>query len=209
MFYTPRGLKIRIPIQEAFTYLGRIYPKRTPEQVLGTAEALDHMASVLPLVGLIGLKLDFAVWATIAVAFSGVILGKLILWFGATNFLPGIVSTSYAWSRTPWLLRVPLVLGLAYWLQGKRGVLIWLATIAACYIGETTLEFIAHSRRYERHGTNFSDSELAFIQAWRHHALGLGVAWDREVTDGEIETGVWHEPLEHYMAQFPGRVPTR
>lgn len=208
MFYTPRGLKIRIPVQEAFTYLGRIYPKRTPEQVLSTAEALDHMTSVLPLVGLIGLKLDFAVWTIIAIALAGVMIGKLILWFGATNLLPGIVSVSYAWSRVPWLLRLSFVFGLAYWLQDTRGVLIWLGTIAACYIGETILEFMSQSRRYRRHGLHLSDSELAFIQAWRNHALSLGVAWDQDLDDSEIESGVWHEPLEHYMTRFPGRVPT-
>ncbi len=43
--FTPRGLKIRLATDLAFTYLARLHPKFTAFQVLKTVEGIDLIPS--------------------------------------------------------------------------------------------------------------------------------------------------------------------
>ncbi len=47
--FTPRGLKIRLPVDYAFALMARLYPKVDAFKVLKTTESLELIPSVITL----------------------------------------------------------------------------------------------------------------------------------------------------------------
>ena len=69
--YTPRGLKVRLPIDFAFALIARLYPKYDAFKVLRTTEAIELMPKALSAVaGIICFLMELD-WTVIAVVVFG------------------------------------------------------------------------------------------------------------------------------------------
>lgn len=68
--YTPRGLKIRLPIDYSFALMTRLYPRITPFKFLKVTEALELLpaawASIAAVLAFLTLKSPYTVCAVVA-----------------------------------------------------------------------------------------------------------------------------------------------
>lgn len=202
--YTPRGLKIRLPIGHAFGLMARLYPKVDAFKVLKTTEGLEEIPGVL--VFITGMLSFFygvdALYIAISV-FLVSILGRLVTAFGL-YVIPGlpILGTLYSYiSGFGILLIVLTVYGLLS--VGWRSV-------AALFIGKILagmvniiFELWNVKRIYRASGIPVTQSEISFFNAYRIHASRLGCTTDITLSDSEWEEVNWSECFEDLANRWP------
>lgn len=82
-FMTPRGAKIRVSVQEAFTLMARLYPTKKPADILKTVEGIESVPSLFSTIAIIiGLLVGFNGYGIIIVAAGATILALLLINFG-------------------------------------------------------------------------------------------------------------------------------
>lgn len=208
-FYTPRGLKIRLSLPYAFTLLSRLYPKRTPEKVLLSTEAVDGL-SVLnwDVMTLLAIWYQAPFWAVTAIGIGASVAGTLTLWFGIF-LIPGLPTLSLWWSFIPTFFRLIGLLLAAYAFQGWDGVLSLVVAYGASFLANKALELKLVRSRYLRSGVLMTSSEVSFLQAYRLHAVDLGVTTDINVTQEEMTSAPWREVVLDYASDHMDRVPAQ
>ncbi|MEI6455439.1 MAG: hypothetical protein WCO93_04050 [bacterium] len=98
--FTPRGLKIRLPIEVAFTYIARLYPKYTAFQVLKTTEGIESLPSF------------FGFFTGLYVFIGQFSPTNIAVVVGLATLLAGIISAGGLFSLIPYI--TPLFTGLSY-----------------------------------------------------------------------------------------------
>lgn len=206
-FYSPRGLKIRFDVQYAFSLLARLYPKRSPEAVLATAEALvDLPGSHWNALFLLALLSGARPWAVIGFSVLGSIWGTAVVELGLF-IIPGAVTLAGIWSRIPWLVRVLGVPILATVVGGWTALVAW---VGAYVLAGSVHYVVSHLfTRWRQKGTGLiaTFSETAFLNAFRLHASSLGVSTDIVLSDKEADGIDWSLVAGHYAANYPGQIP--
>lgn len=202
--YTPRGLRVRLPLAYAFALMARLYPRVTAFKVLKTTEAIDDLGPALTFaVGVccFALRLDPLI---IGAAVAGAnIIAVLINRFGF-HVIPGLITLGllYSYISGFGILLVALILsGLI--LTGWQGVVAFFLGKLAAKVVTISIE-IGFSRSTKRDlGVALTFSERHFLNAYRHHAARLGKNLDLSVTDDELRSENWAETYENLAVEWP------
>lgn len=202
--YTPRGIKIRLQTEEAFTYIARLQPKFSAFQVLKTVEGIQLIPSVFGFVT--GLFLFFT-------DYSAVDIG---LYVGLASIL-GILLKESGFYIIPFLVRI--ITGLSY-LHGfgfftisilLTGLLTvgWKGTMFY-FIGRwiasliNSLVDILHTKRiFKKTGITVTASERNFFNSYRLHASRMGISTSLNVGEEEIASKSWELPLMKLGMEWP------
>ena len=202
--YTPRGLKIRLPVNFAFALMARLHPHVPPFRVLKTTEGIEGIpatTSFLVAIVCFALSADpvvtgVAVFVTSATAASLNRYGLFVV--------PGLVGlgTAFSWVSGYGVLLIGL-LAFGYYRCGWQGV-------AAYFVGRGVagalggiLEWHESRKAFELIGFPVSASERNFINAYRLHAGDLGLSTDITVPDEELSEENWM----HVFVEFAGEWP--
>lgn len=204
VLYTPRGLKIRLPIPYVFALIKRLYPKRNAYQVLTTTEAVDEIPSFLCNVALLtALFTKASFWGTIAAPTVAVLLGKVIIWNGLF-VVPGLPTMALIWSYLPpSFLRVLFIAILGFVQTGWTGLwAVLLAYLMVTVLGEAASLFFAKLR--SKPGFIVTESEACFFDAYNLHASAVGaITRNVGVSDEELEESNWVRLFLEYISSLP------
>ena len=202
--FTPRGLKIRLATDLAFTYLARLHPKFSAFQVLKTVEGIELIPSTFAFAT--GLYLffndclptDIAIYVCIAT-----IIGGLITTFGL-YVIPFMVRfiTGLSYLRGFGIFTIGIIItGLLT--VGWKGTLFY---FIVRYTASLILFFIdtwQMKMAHKKTGFAFTASERNFFNAYRLHASRMGVTTNLELEDGELESGKWELPYMMLQLKWP------
>lgn len=203
--YTPKGLKIRWDADSAFSLIARLYPKRRVKDVFRLTEALDVMPSSASLIaGLICFYLKLDLLKIFAIVGAVRLLAYcLIHWNIMLPVLPSIgriYNRVINWFLFPWI--VPIVAG--YFMMGWEAVLIFYTGITSGWILEFVIVMIKGRKTFKQFGFSFTQSEYAFIMAYRYFADKDGKSMDFTDFEGEeFELVFWIETYKDYAQTHP------
>ncbi|HHV63321.1 MAG TPA: hypothetical protein GXX51_11875 [Firmicutes bacterium] len=207
ILYTPRGLKIRLPIPYVFALIKRLYPERSAYQVLTTAEAVDEIPSFLCNVALLtALFTKASFWGTISASTIAVLLGKVIIWNGLF-LIPGLPTMALIWSYLPpSFLRMPFIAILGFVLAGWTGLwAVLLAYLMVTVLGEAASLLFGKLR--SKPGFIVTESEMCFFDAYNLHASAVGaITKNVGVSDEELEESNWILPFMEYIGGLSDQV---
>lgn len=198
--YTPRGLKIRLSVPEAFALMTRLYPQVTPYRVLKTTEAIELIPSTLSVIFVfIAIKLELSLISVFLVVIGAHIIGKLLTTFGLF-IIPGLVSISHLFS---YFNGYGIFLILIFIFGGWKILLIFCATqICTFFIGNFIEDF--QIKFYlKKTGLFFSASEMSFISAYRIHASRFGKITDTALSANELKENYWMEVFIYFAQKWP------
>jgi len=211
---TPRGLKIRLGLDWAFTLIARLWqkdPRTDAFRVLKTVEAIEYVPTVLAFAGSITAALvpSWPIWSVTIGAIAGTLLGVMLTRSGMFIILRplGIMMLARAWSYFPGFGELHIVaLVVRCLVRGWWLIPAWLVGHAAGAILQMGLEFLFVKLYHKLTGQPFTPSEINFFYAYMLHADRLGITRDIDVSDSEIEQGKWYACLADYAEKWPEAV---
>jgi hypothetical protein len=202
--YTPRGLKLRLPVDTAFALLARLHPQVDAFTVLKTTEALECTSAMA----------TFVVGMTCFALRTGPVVTGIVV--GVTALL------IYVLDRRAWLTLAPIIpIARLYSYVSGYGVMLiivclfgyWRAGwvgLAAFFAGKFTAMSINYfaevmwmKRASEKVGTVFTASERHFYNAYRWHAFRTGAPADVDVSAQELEPSNWQHVLVLLALKWP------
>ncbi len=202
--YTPRGLKIRIEIPYAFALMQRLYPEITPFRVLKTTEGIEELPSLLSLLaGLVSFALRLSPYEIVLSVMAAQIAGTLINIFGFYVF-PGLIALSTAYSYVSGfgvLLVIIFIVG--YFLTGLYGVLAFFVGTFSARIVAFVLHYFQTKKYMEQVNFPLTASEVHFFNAYRLHAVRVGVTTDIDLPDCELKESNWEHLYTIFSLQWP------
>lgn len=202
--YTPRGLKIRLPINYTFALLARLYPRIDAFRVLKTTEGIELIPSLLAFCTAMvcfGLYTSpFTVGIAVTIAFtSGVLLTSRSFFV-----IPGLVAfgTLYSYLSGYFLYFIAVVV-VGYSTTGIWGVVAYFTARVIAFVIQQVLELLNVKAAFAATGTPITAAEKAFINAYRLHASRIGVTPDVEVCDAELDVANWRGVFEDLASKWP------
>ena len=222
-FSTPRGLKIRLTPQWAFSLIARLHsrdPRTDAYRVLKTAEIIEVIPSVSAvLAGLVAVFvpafLDLDLKSRIALIPAAITLGRifgfLLAHYGVFFILKplGLMRLARAWNRIPLspglVVHVPLVV-LFYLTFEWQVASFWILGHAFAFFLCAILSLVLMMRMSKSVGMLLTSSELSFFHAYRIHAALLDVTTDIALSKAESQSDSWRAPFDAYSRQFPQAV---
>ncbi|MCS3797146.1 hypothetical protein [Niastella sp. OAS944] len=202
--FTPRGLKIRLATDLAFTYIARLQPTFTAFQVLKTVEGIELIPSTFAFITGLYLFLNNYSPTDIAIYVGvGAVIGGLITTFGLyvipfmVRFITGL---SYLHGFGIFTIGI-IISGLLT--IGWKGVVFY-------FIGRYTASFILFiidtwqmKMAHKKTGFALTASERNFFNSYRLHASRIGVTTSLELENGELESEKWKLPYMMLEQKWP------
>lgn len=211
MFYTPRGLKIRLPVAYAFTLMARLSPRRSPTNVLRTVEGIEMIPNLVWEMTLLwALYMGFSWGAIVGIIVSFRLLAVLMLQMGLF-FIPGLPTIALQYSYIPSILRWLVLPVVGYFARGWAGVGLWAVAFLLGFALQTGVEFLFTKVRHDKMGSGpvMTTSELYFFHAYRLHATSLDVTTDITISDEEADLSAWRTQALRYSGEYPQSLDPR
>ena len=202
--YTPRGLKIRLPINYAFALMARLYPKVSVFRILKTAEGIEHIPFVLAFVAvLICFYFRLNAIYLASCVFLGYTAGSLINLTGL-YVIPGLVAVGTIYSYVSGYGLFPIITGVLtfVWL-GWIGPVFYFGALLPAWLLRHALEWYAVRRAFRLSGIPITASEKSFINAYRLHAVRLNHSTDVTVSDEELKEDNWSKVFIDFATKWP------
>jgi hypothetical protein len=202
--YTPRGLKIRLPVDYAFALIARLHPKITAFKVLKMTEAIESIPPALTFATGLALLL-FGVeplWIGISVFLVGIAGGLMIV---SGRFIPGMTNLGMAYSYGSGYGVLLIILIAAGWfLSGWQGVLaFFISKFLSGAFNQLVLGSLVMRRMEKAFGDALTVSELNFFSAYRIYARQLNKSDDIHVDDDELNPESWQPPFTELKLKWP------
>ena len=202
--YTPRGLKIRLPIDYAFALIARLYPKVTAFEVLQLTETLENLPSALFFIGsIVSLIFSLPFHQIFLVSFIAYTLGTLMNYLGFYS-----VPLSLFWSKVYGLLTgygifllAIVICGLVF--SSWQAILVVAFSRFMASILSWVLNIYRSRKVLKASGIVLTLSEQHFINAYRLMAQKHGVTMDIDIQPEETEEEFWMPSLEHLADSWP------
>lgn len=211
---TPRGLRIRLSVDHAFTLLGRLYEadhRATPFKVLKTCEAIELVpVTLMTLAGVLAVLLgSLPAWTVSVFMVVARVLGLLLTSSGVFIVLrpSGALLLARAFSYINgygliWIFACVM----AFFRYGWMGVGAWVAGQLLATACSAAIQVVLVRRAWLATGQPLTQSEVNFVNAYRLHADDLGLTRDITVEDEEVATGIWKAAFLHYASHWPEAV---
>lgn len=204
--FTPRGLKVRLPVRYAFALIARLYPHADAFRVLQLTEAVENLGRLATLIsGIIvfSIRLEpihIALAAFVAVSLMRIVhlLGLFVLPF--TLLIP--ISRIYGLLCGYGVLFVGLVV-FGVITVGWRGVGGFFVGRVAAGILCGLAELIYQKHLYRKTGIAITSSERSFFHAYRLEAARLGASTDLATTESELASTNWGSVFADLAVKWP------
>lgn len=201
--YTPRGLKVRVPVPYAFGLMARLYPQVSAFRILKTTEGLDHVPGVLSFIAaIVALLLG---WPPIQVGLAvtgATLLGTVASAMGLV--FPGLVhlatAVSYVSGYGLFNLVVVVVGALT---AGWYGPIAYVVGKAVGFVLAWFVESWQCARLHRLTGMHLTASEQSFLNAYRLHASRHGTTTNIDLTDAETERENWQTCYADLAERWP------
>ncbi len=202
--YTPRGLKIRLPMDYAFALIARLYPRVDAWRVLKTTEGLEHIPSVLSLIVGIECVVTHIPPLHLGLAvFVASLIGSFITRRGMylVSGLPGL-GTAYSYFSGFGLILAAQVVG-GFVFVGWHGVLAFYLGTWAASCCNWMFEFMQAKNIHRQSGLAVFGSEINFVNAYRLHASALGLDTNVDVSEEELCPESWWQAYQQFAEKYP------
>lgn len=202
--FTPRGLKVRLPIDFAFALIARLYPKYDAFKVLRITEAIELMPKALSAVAGIICFLMGLEWTVIAgVVFVTTFLAHLLNITGLI-FLRSLIHFSKLYSLISGYGIVLIgIIALGYFTVGWEGIVAFFAAKWAAGLLAGLLNNIQSKKFHKATGLAVTASERHFFYAYQFYAKNLGIDANLEVDDDELEESNWQPVFMDLAKKWP------
>lgn len=202
--YTPRGLKIRLSKELAFTYIARLHPKFTAFQVLKTVEGIELIPSTFAFItGLFTFLNGYSPISIATIVAIATLIGGLITVFGlyVIPFLVRFITfLSYLHGYGIFTI-VIIVLGLIT--VGWKGTLFYFIGRYSAGLLLLLIDIIQMKHISNKTGFQLTSSERNFFNAYRLLASRSGITTSIELEDGEVESEKWKLPFTLLQIKWP------
>ncbi len=202
--FTPRGLKIRLKTDLAFTYIARLHPRFSAFQVLKTVEGIELIPSFV------------AFAAGLYTFYMGFSPNEIALYVGIATVLGGLITT-FGLYVVPFLVR--FITGLSYLhgfgiftivivvfgflTVGWKGILFYFIGRYTASIVIFILDAWQLKNVSKKVGIQITPVERNFFNAYRLHASRAGITTDLELEVGEVQSGKWNIPYSALQLNWP------
>ncbi|NLD71763.1 MAG: hypothetical protein GX649_03480 [Chloroflexi bacterium] len=209
--YTPRGLKIRVPVRDAFALMARLHPHVSAFRILKTTEGIETIPGLLSFAGgVAGYAFGLAPLQLGAVVAGGHVIGMIMNAIGL--FLPGLVPLATIMSYVTgygFFLLAGVTMG--YVVSGWTGALAYLAGRLAAVLLGYVIEWVQAYRlhavaRALGYSGGLTASEQNFVNAYRLHALKCGKSTDITLTEEELDEESWLPCFADLKYEWPNVV---
>lgn len=202
--YTPRGLKIRLPLPYVFGLLSRLSPKVSAFRVLKTTEGIESLPGMLAFVGgIISFLAHLAplhIGLIVAIAQFAGSLGNRFGFYRIPGLVPLGTSFSYIEGYGPFFVII-LVIGIST--SNWVGVAAFLAGKIVGGVISFSVELWLMSRLRRPGCKGLTPSDLNFFAAYRLHASRIGVTTSVGLKDEEIEETHWMPTFVDLAMNWP------
>jgi len=202
--FTPRGLKIRLPVNYAFALMARLYPQVSAFRVMKTCEGIQDVPSLLAFCAAMACFIAHVEpYVAGITVFCAYVVGSLLMLRGFF-IVPGLVpiSTCYSYVAGRGILTV-IVLVTGYLTLGWQGIVAYLVARVLAFICEQSIEFADTRNAYSEARIVLTASEKHFINAYRLHASRLDKTTDVDVSEDELDEANWGPVFEDFATKWP------
>ncbi len=202
--FTPRGLKLRMPINYVFPLLQRLHPKVSAFKVLQTTEAMESLLAAWSFV--LGLVAFLNKWEPEGIALA---VGSLCLFLHVSRISGFPVSGLLVEPARIYSLvggygvLFLLLMGIGWWKTGWRGVAAYLAGRIGAGAVNSALNLWRARRSQDAGGPALTQSELSFFAAFIYHAAKIGASRDLALQDWEEDEESWLPALSRLELEWP------
>lgn len=204
--YTPRGLKIRIPVQYSFSLMSRLFPTVTPFTVLKTTEGIDLLSNLLAVIATIIIIFKFPneslIYKAIGIL-AAYYIGYLMQITGIF-FIPYIIRLSELYSYINGFGIVTVILGICgYFKMGLSDTIIIIILLFVPHITDWIIDMARAIWCKAKDRPYLTMSELDFLNAYKMHAAAIGANVDTFVSEEEMQSGEWKKPYAWLQINWP------
>jgi hypothetical protein len=203
--YTPTGLKINIPVNQAFGLMARVFPRVSSFTFLKKVEGMFFMPSLCAFtVTIVLLYQSFPlVYVSIAVFLIYLFIAYLSI-FGMYLF-PGLLSISTCYSylgaySISTITEIAVCIIIAGW---KGGLAFTSAKFLAWLVRILLLENLAQKFALYKYKEELGTPEIFFIYAYKIYARKLGISSDIELSQEELKDENWKPVFAHFAKNWP------
>ncbi len=206
--FTPRGLKIRLPVNYCFALMARLYPNVDAFKILKAAEGFELIPSVLSFItGIISLLLDLPPSQVILNVIIASTLGCIITLSNFAYKIPvlPVIGRLYSYADSFGLYSaVIIVIGFIF--SNWKSIISYFIAKLLSGILNMIIEFIYYYVNYltsETHDVPFTAAEISFFNAYRWYAKKFGKSLDINVSEDELEIENWKDVYFDFVTKWP------
>lgn len=201
--YTPRGLKIRLSVDYAFTLMARLYPKVNAFKVLKLTEGLESLHSLITCsLGFLCFYLKLSLIEIGIIIFIASIISSLITIKGF--FIPGFIQlgTLYSYISGFAILPISMII-FGYINNGWQSVIVFYVSIFVARYFRDIMKQMQLKKIYSKIDLILTVSEIIFFNAYIYYAKKLNKTIDITVSADEITKNEWMIPYEDLALNWP------
>ncbi len=202
--YTPRGLKIRLPVEYAFTLIGRLYPRVSAYKVLKTTEAIESLPNAFAyIVALNSFNDSLSPHQVFFFTFVTFVIGFIVASFDIfLLYIFELAGKIYSYLSGYFILYI-IIVSYGYYASGWTGVLAYLLAVLLGELVKMGSEIIISKIRKSQKKRILTTSEFSFLNAYRFYAYKLAISRSVKVSENEIKSGKWQLPFSDLQAKWP------
>lgn len=194
---------MRLPIPYAFALMSRLHPQVSAFTVLKTTEGLEYIPAALSFVtavtcALLRLPPVHFFLAVLITESAGLIVNQLGFYS-----LPGLVAFGTAYSYLAgWGVLLVVAVVATFVTIGWTGVLAFFAAKLLAWLVSQVLQW-SFARKSARMGRALTFSERHFVNAYRLHAVRLGLSTDVGLGPSEENEDSWRPAFDRLASEWP------
>lgn len=205
MIFTPRGLKVRLPINLVFALIDRLSPKVSAFRVLQTTEAFEILPTTCSFIATIILFITNQQPFNIVIIVSVVqILLNFYCLSGLNLGIGLLIQLARYFSILSGYGVYYLILFLIGWFTiGWQGIVAYIIGRIISGILNIIFNSFYLNRVYKKQNINLTLSEMNFFNSYRFYAKKLGVSTNISVKDEELVENNWYDTYKKLEIDWP------
>lgn len=202
--YTPRGLKIRISVPDAFGLIARLYPEVSAFKILKTTEGIDSLTSVATFIAALICFIMHLDPSQIVLTISITYIAAILINAFGLFIIPGQVALGTLYSYiSGYGLFITTIIIIGYITTGWQGLAAYFIAKGIGWCVARVIEFIEVKRTFKLSGIAFTASERCFFNAYRIHANKLGKTTNIDLSEEEMEEEYWKPAFVDFATNWP------
>lgn len=202
--FTPRGLKIRLPLDIVFGLIARLYPNVDAFRVLKTTEGFESIPDFLSFVtGIICFISGVAPLQIGLYVFISSITGFFVSFMGFAYKIPILPTLGTLFSYIFGFVTNLIIIVWGFAVVGWESVVAWFVGVILAEIVSWIIDLININRSFKKFGVCITKSEIDFLNAYRWHAVRLNKSLDLTLSDDELKEENWSQCFKDLALKWP------
>lgn len=202
--FTPRGLKIRLPIDYAFGLMNRLYPRVKAFDIFRTTEAFEVMPSIWTTI--VGIILFITRQSIITIVIVTLVVQVYFHFTRISGLIPGKICVSIPRALSifhGYFIYTITVMLIGWFTVGWRGIIAFFAGKLIASIINLIISNINETRIHKEIGIAVTMSEINFLNAYRYHAKIEKGQLDFAVKKEELLKDNWSPCFDNLVKEWP------